>query len=190
MMSGPPIFLRPLKPEDVTEAYLAWFQDTVVTEFLEARNITREAAIAFMEHGRADGIRFMYAICESTTGKHVGNLKLGDINKETGVSDLVTVIGDRSAWGKGYATEAIKQGMNLAFGEHDLRKLSGAIYEHNTGSVKAYLRAGWVIEGALHGHIVRDNLVQDRILVSAFNPRYFTELPTFPKPIAEAWIKV
>jgi len=185
-----PISLRPLTPDDITDTYLSWFKDTVVTQFLEARDITREEAISFMEHGREEGIRFMYAICEAATGKHIGNLKLGDINRETGVSDLVTVIGDRSAWGKGYATEAIKQGMALAFDEHDLRKLSGAIYEHNTGSVKAYLRAGWVIEGALHGHIVRDGRVQDRILVSAFNPRYFPELPTFPKPIPEGWTKI
>lgn len=190
MMSEAGVFLRPLTPDDVTDDYLAWFRDEAVTQFLEARNITRDDAIQFMNAGKAAGIRFMYAICEAATGKHIGNLKLGDINKETGVSDLVTVIGDRSAWGKGYATEAIREAIRMGFDELGVRKFSAGIYSSNIGSIKAYTRAGFIIEALLHAQQIRNGTVQDRVCIGAFNPRYFPELPKFPKPIPEAWTKV
>ena len=180
------LMLRPLAEQDVDARYLAWFADDEVTRWLEARNIAHEEAVAFMRVGEETGRYRVFAICDKATGLHIGNIKFGDIQFEHGVSDLVTVIGDRSYWGRGYATEAIRLGNTLAFASPGLRKLSGAIYSENIGSIKAYVRAGWIVEGVLRGHLVRDGRIQDRVLVSCFNPAYF---PTLPANSHEAWMK-
>ena len=177
--------LRPLTPGDVTDRYLGWFRDPEVTRWLEASDISREDAIAFMREGEKSGRYRIYAICDKSSGLHVGNIKLGDILFEHGVSDLVTVLGDRVYWGRGYATEAIELCKDMAFERLGLRKLSAGMYADNIASLKAYSKAGWLIEGFMHDHSLRDGKTQDRILVSCFNPTYFPVLPVLPKARAD-----
>lgn len=169
------VYLRPLDEADVTDEYIEWFRDEDVTAFLESRNLTRESIIAYIKRGKDTGEYYMYAICLTLNNKHIGNMKVGPINQKHAVSDLVCVIGDKEQWGKGLATEAIKLGNKIAFEKHNLRKLSGGMYEKNIGSIQAYTRAGWIIEGRLQNHYIVDGKLQDRIVVSCFNPSYVGE---------------
>jgi ribosomal-protein-alanine N-acetyltransferase len=169
------IYLRPLMREDINDNYLAWFRDEEVTSFLEARNITREDAIAHLEAGKINNSYIIYAIVYGETGKHIGNLKLGPIDHKHRVSDLVCVIGDREYWRRGLAEQAIREGNRIAFEEFDLRKLSGGVIEGNIGSLKTYARAGWVEEGRQKGHYLVEGNPRDRILISCFNPCYFSD---------------
>lgn len=172
---GGRILLRPLREDDVTDEYLSWFQDAAVTEFLDAKRISREDAVRYMQTGRETRAYFMYAVIIKDGGVHIGNVKVGPIQWNHLVSDLVTLIGRREYWGKGFATEAIKLGNRVAFDVHGMRKVSGGIAEGNAGSLKAYTGAGWVIEGRLKGHHLIDGKPHDRILVSCFNPKFFPQ---------------
>ncbi|MHA1567295.1 MAG: GNAT family N-acetyltransferase, partial [Alphaproteobacteria bacterium] len=107
---GGPVYLRPLSEQDIDARYIAWFADPDVTRFLDARNITAEESIAYMHAGRETGRYFMFAICTTHDHVHIGNLKVGPIHPRHATSDLVTLIGDRDSWGKGYAREAIRIG--------------------------------------------------------------------------------
>lgn len=171
-----PVFLRPLEEDDITERYVSWFADPEVTRFLEARNISRQDAVDYLRAGRRSGAYAQYAVCRAEDGVHVGNVKIGPIKARDAVSDLVTVIGDRSAWGKGVATAAIKQAIELAFTRHGIRKLSASIDSLNVGSVNAYTRAGMAIEGVLPGmflHKVDGGYeTSDKVYVGCFNPAF------------------
>jgi ribosomal-protein-alanine N-acetyltransferase len=170
---GGRVYLRPLRPDDVTDDYLQWFRDGLVTEFLDAKDISHEEGVQYMLRGRATREYFMYALIARDNDQHFGNVKVGPIQWQHGISDLVTLIGARDRWGKGYATDAIRLGNRLAFEFYGLRKLSGGIIDGNEGSVKAYTRAGWVIEARLKGHHLVDGEARDRIVVSCFNPAFF-----------------
>lgn len=167
------IFLRELSSSDVNENYLSWFNDEQVTQFLEAKNLTKQSVIEYIEHGKNTKLYYMFAICDAVTNEHIGNLKIGPIDHKHKTSDLVTVIGNKNYWGKGVATEAIKLGNQMAFDEFAIRKLTGGMYSDNVASLKAYTKAGWVIEGYLKGHYVLDGKTLDRICVSCFNRKYF-----------------
>lgn len=167
------IYLRELEAKDVSEEYISWFKDSVVTEFLDSKKITKQDAIDYMVNGRKTGLHIMYGIFDANTDAHIGNIKVGPIAKGHQTSDLVTVIGNRDYWGKGIATQAIRLGNKVAFEEHGIRKLSGGVADGNIGSVKAYTRAGWVEEARLEGHHLINGEVRDRILISCFNPKFF-----------------
>lgn len=165
------VFLRELTNEDVTENYLKGFQNANVTEFLEVdgSRLTINDVISYIDSGRASGKYFMYAVC-TNEGKHIGNLKVGPIDYNHMTSDLVTVIWDEAYWGQGLATESIKLGNKLAFEKHNIRKLTGGMYSSNIGSIKAYTNAGWIIEGTLQNHYQVNGKLEDRVIVSCFNP--------------------
>jgi RimJ/RimL family protein N-acetyltransferase len=168
--------LRPLEEADIDDRYLAWFADPEVTRFLEARNITRDDALEHLRAGRSSGRWHMYAICRSTDGRHIGNLKIGPIHARHLVSDLVTVIGERDAWGKGFARAAISLGIDIAFAEHGIRKLSASIDSMNVGSLRAYTAAGFEVEAVLKDQFFEPvdgaPVPSDKVFVACFNPSF------------------
>ena len=111
------IYIRPLKVSDINIRYINWFSDLNVTEFLEARNITIEDSKSYLINGYKTGQYYIYAICLDKKDLHIGNIKIGPIKRKEGISDLVTVIGDKEYWGKGAAsiaiTKAIFQNTNM-----------------------------------------------------------------------------
>lgn len=168
------VYLRELEPNDINQDYLDGFKDDDVTQFLEVngKSLSKESVIAYIEAGIQSKSYFMYAICLQESSRQIGNLKIGPINYEHMTSDLVTVIWDKSQWGKGLATDAIKLGNKLAFDTYNIRKLSGGMYSGNIGSINAYTKAGWFVEGRLFNHYIVNGKFEDRVIVSCFNPCY------------------
>jgi ribosomal-protein-alanine N-acetyltransferase len=162
------IFLRPLEEADIDERYVGWFADGDVTRFIQSRNFSTEESRAYLRAGRESGLYHLYAVCLRKTERHIGNLKIGPINRPHGVADLVTVIGDKACWGQGLASEAIELGSRVAFEVYGLRKLHGAILADNSGSIKAYIRGGWTVEGRLRDHYLVAGEPMDAVLVSCF----------------------
>jgi RimJ/RimL family protein N-acetyltransferase len=174
--TGAKVFLRPLVETDFTERYVGWFRDPLVTRFLDARNISREDAIDHWQRGLQSNSWFMYAICAIEDSRHIGNLKIGPIHRRHMTSDMVTVIGDRSAWRQGRAREAIRLGIGIAFNELNIRKLSASIDSDNTGSIGAYTGAGFHIETALKDQFMDTTQdpprLSDKVYVACFNPKF------------------
>ena len=170
---GERVYLREMTPEDISDDYLGWFRDAKVTEFLNSRDFSHAQALAHLAAGREGNSYVMHSICCASTDTHIGSLKIGPILWLHRVSDLVTVIGRRDYWGKGYATEAIRLATALAFGSYGLRKLSAGIIEGNVGSLKAYTSAGFVVEGRRRGECLVAGVPHDIILIGCFNPAFF-----------------
>ena len=170
---GERIYLKELEPDDISEEYVKWSQDLIVTQFLEARNLTKKELSDYIIEGKKTNSFVLFGVFLNENDKHIGNLKLGPFYHKHKTSDLVIVIGDRNYWGQGYAREAIELGNRLAFEEYDIRKLWGDIYSNNIGSIKTYTRAGWVIEAIFEGHYLLEEKTLDSVCVACFNPKYF-----------------
>lgn len=169
------VYLRKLNPDDINQNYLDWFRDSVVTEYLDAKNLTYQEVVDYMVEGHQSGLHVMLGIFCKDGDKHIGNVKIGPINWKHGTSGLVTFIGERQYWGQGIAREAVSIGTRVAFDVLGLRKLSDGVADGNGGSVKAYTAAGWCIEATMRGHHLIDGDPRDRIVISCFNPIFFPE---------------
>jgi len=172
------VALRALTESDIDDRYAAWFAsgDSHLDYYsASGRIFTRESLIAELRQAQREGDLFLYAIVLMATNQVIGNVKIGPIQPRHQTSDLVVLIGDRRYLGQGLAREAIAQGNRLAFEDHGVRKLSGSMIEANTASIKAYLAAGWVVEGRLKAQYVIDGRPMDQILVACFNPRLFPD---------------
>ncbi len=168
------IYLRPLVASDVTERYLGWLRDSDVKAFLEVdgNTLTLDDIKEYIAEGPRTGSYYMYAICLNENNLHIGNVKVGPINHKHLISDLPVVVGDKTYWGQGIAVEAIRLGNAIAFAEHGIRKLHGQIYRNNIGSIKAYCRGGWIIEGVIRGRYLVEGKPMDQVIVSCNNPAF------------------
>lgn len=180
------VYLRPLTDDDVTERYLAWFRDEEVTKFLESSNLTKADVIEYLRRGRESGSYHMYAVVMKETEAHVGNVKIGSIDKCHGVSGLSTLIGDRAVWGQGIGSDAIRIANKIAFDQYGIRKLSAGIYGENIGSIKAYTNAGWVIEGRQVGQYVVGGEIRDGVLIACFNEKHFKHIDDRYIPVEQS----
>jgi ribosomal-protein-alanine N-acetyltransferase len=167
--------LRPLNESDIDENYCSWFtnSDGHLKYFTgSGRTFDRNVLLSDFNEGISTR-RWFYYLVFSDSGTPIGNVKIGPIDLKNKTSDLVCFIGDRNFLGKGLSVEAIKIANNIAFVNHDIRRLHGGMYASNIASIKAYTRAGWVIESTFKGYYWIDGKSEDRVCVACFNPKYF-----------------
>ncbi len=171
------IYLKEIKPSDLTEQVMVWFSDKELMKFYtnSKKTITRNELVLSIENGKKKGDLINYGIFDLENDNLIGTIKLGPINFNHKTSDLVALIGDRNYLGKGLSVEAISLGSRLAFEKYDIRKLYGGMYESNIPSIKGYTRAGWIVEGRLKAQFLVNGNNEDRILVGCYNPKYFNQ---------------
>lgn len=171
-IDGPRIVLRYLRPADVTRDYVDWMNDPEVVRYTESR---------FSRHDLASVAEFVRSCAESPDSilfgiflkegdLHLGNIKLGPVNWHHRLADIGLILGRRSCWGKGIATEAINLLCDHAFGRLSLHKLTAGCYAANAGSAQAFLKAGFVQEGLRREHVMEGSAWQDVIELGRINP--------------------
>jgi [ribosomal protein S5]-alanine N-acetyltransferase len=161
--------LRSLTASDASQAYLSWMTDPQVLRFLEARHghIDIGALRDFIESCNAAEDVLLLGICEAT-GRHVGNIKLGPIEQRYACAPIGIVIGERDCWGRGYAAEVIRALTRHAFERMALAKLYAGCYSSNHGSERAFLGAGWLVEGRQRARWVLDGKREDNVLLGCW----------------------
>jgi len=143
------LLFRTLGKEDVSERYLAWLNDSVVNQFLETRFTvqTRETCEKFVSDMENDSASYLFGIFDKVNLEHIGNIKLGFINTNHQSGELSLFIGEKSCWRKGYATESIGRITHWGFDELRLERIEAGCYDSNVGSLRAFLKAGYSVEG-------------------------------------------
>lgn len=147
------ITLRELTPATMSPNYVKWLNDSQVNQYLESRFMTHtvESATAYVEGMLQSSQDFLFGIF--VDGQHAGNIKIGNIDKHHRRGDVGLMIG-KEYWGRGVATEAIRQVEAYAFSILHLHKLWAGVYEKNSGSLKAFTKNGWHIVGKLEEHVL------------------------------------
>ena len=170
------LILRPLEIADIDDQFVLWHQnDDGHLDFFTGsrRSFSRDDLIEAVAKSKERNTYF-YLIA-TDDGARIGTVKIGPIDEVNKTSDLVCLIGNRDYLGRGLAKKAISIGNSIAFEELDIRRLHGGMFESNIPSIKAYTRAGWIIEGTMKGYYLVDGKSVDRICVACFNPAYFPE---------------
>jgi len=164
---GERIYIRILTPADVSDAYVSWLNDDEITQFLELRWRAHtfddvKKFVALMNESAQD---HLFGIFLRENGRHIGNIKIGDINNMHRFGDVGLLIGDKKMWGKGYGAEAIKLATDYGFRELGLNSLKAGMYEGNTGSYKAFIKAGYKDAGRYRKHRFCNGRYVDELLV-------------------------
>ena len=171
------IFIRELRPEDVTASYVQWMNDPVVARFLEtpAGNHTESSVRSFVSQMFDSPTDILFGIfLNEEEPRHIGNIKIGGIDRLNHNAHVGFLVGDRGQWGKGYATKAIELATEHAFQQLTLNKVWAGAYSSNTGSRKALLKAGWTEVGALTRHVLIDGEWQDKVFLERLNEDFPT----------------
>jgi len=156
---GERILLRPVTVEDVTERYVGWLSDPLVNRFFETR---QQSAAEIKQYVLQREANELWAICvdifpSATVGPgyhswwHIGNIRLWKPLPRHPLGEISLFIGEEDWRGKSIATEAIKLICREAV-EWGYRKIGASMYQDHWGSMHAFRKAGFELEGIRKKH--------------------------------------
>jgi ribosomal-protein-alanine N-acetyltransferase len=161
-----------LEPAHVSAAYVDWLADPQVNRFLESRFAMHDLASTqrYVASMLSAANTLFLGIHSAELRRHVGNIKLGPIDSQHGLGEIGIMIGDRAAWGRGIASDAIGVLCRIGFEQLGLRKLTAGCYASNAGSARAFARAGFTHEATRPAHFLLDGRPEDLILMARHAP--------------------
>ena len=125
---------------------VTWFEDMEVTRYLNVRMSPSLDQEKEWLDGRAKDPDSIFWVIE-VDGTAVGSTGVQMIDWKNGFGQTGTMIGDKTAWGKGVAGELMKLRANFIFTQTPLRKLKSSYIEGNEASAKAQAACGYVKVG-------------------------------------------
>ncbi len=166
-IEGGRIYLKSLSFDNVTHNYVDWMNDEETNQFLESRfkTWTADDIMEYVKSINESPDNFLFGIFLIENHEHIGNIKIGNINRIHKFADIGLILGNKGEWGKGYGTEAVMLASKHAFEAFGLNKLVAGMYANNIGSYKLFIRAGYSEAGRLKNHRFCKEHYVDEILV-------------------------
>ena len=156
-IEGQIVDLLPFTKKMVSNSFVGWLNDPKVNQFLEVRHskVTRKKQREIVRKCIKSSDTWYWGIA-TKTGDIIGSIKIKSDNY--GVGEVGIFIGDANYWNRGIATETIRIISQWAESQKNIRKLSAGSYSINEGSIKAFVKNGFQIEGNREEHIRDDSL--------------------------------
>ncbi len=143
----------------VDNAY-RWFNDPLVTATLATNfGVTRRNEDEFLdriEQFRAGDLT--WAIHDES-GRHIGFISLQGYALPHRTATGGLFLGDRDAWGRGYATDAVRVRTRFAFDQAGVHRIEG--HTVSPAMIRVYEKCGYRHEGVARDKLFRDGRWHD-----------------------------
>jgi ribosomal-protein-alanine N-acetyltransferase len=159
----PRLTLRPLEKRDV-DAVFAMMRDDETMRFWDWPAFKdRDVVADILDAQLADvtaGIAMYWVAVLTPGGEAIGSCDLSDIDNHHKRAE-VGFLFSRAYWGNGYAREAMEAIVGFATEDLKIERLWARFHTGNAASQRLLQRLGFIREGTLRGHIVRDGTRRD-----------------------------
>lgn len=148
---APEVLARPLLVEDITDSYVSALNHPFVRKFLisgtEPYTRTRVAMMVKENLEAGDAILFGVFLSD----KHIGNVRLHDINPKTAYLGIAMF--DLDSQGRGFGSKAVTTVSRYGVSELGVQRILAGIDSRNLASARAFTKAGFVhIDKSLNSH--------------------------------------
>lgn len=166
VVPGDRIYLGPVQRSDLP-TFATWFADLELTAYIGGLGMSvmpehEEQWYSSVVEGR--NLK-TFAIVIRETNQVIGSVSLQDINTRNGVAELGIAIGDKSVWGKGYGSEAVRLMADYGMTFCGLHTVYLWFVDFNQRGHHAYLKAGFKEAGRIRSFYLIDGKRYDRVLM-------------------------
>jgi RimJ/RimL family protein N-acetyltransferase len=172
-ITGERVALRRHVPANLA-AYRRWYGDPEVARLIGYRSTPMPAAqIDRFFQARAIGPDALaLAIHIRTTERLVGTCAFSQLDGDNGSALFHITIGEKDAWGQGYGREATELMLEHAFSRLRLHRVALSVFAFNERAIRAYDKAGFVLEGRSRESIWRDGRYWDELQMSVLEAEW------------------
>jgi RimJ/RimL family protein N-acetyltransferase len=175
--------LRWLEERDV-DALHQVFADPAVTRYWSAPPLVDSAAARALLQEIRDyfkrGNLYQWGIALADTDQVIGTVTLAWIDREHRRSEVGFALA-KSAWGQGYATEAVARLIGHAFDDLELHRLGADVDPRNEPSIKLLERLGFQREGLLRERYHLAGEIQDSLILGLLRSEWGARRPDEPE---------
>ena len=175
-LKGKRISLHGLSPEHLRSdaPYFSWLDDLSLDLFGERSDFPNSPARMEAYYAKAcanDGLVLM-GIFDNTTNRHIGNITLQQLDWVQRRGFIGYLIGDREFTGKGVAPEACLMMMYYGFNKLNLDRIWTTVAADHAASLRVADKAGFVKEGVLRDHQMRNGERRDMWVFGALRDEW------------------
>lgn len=165
-----------LVPPDKTqhlENILRWLNDPEVVQYLVLNyGVTRGMEEEWFDRIQKRETMFVWAILDEGE-RHIGFTEIDGINWRRRQGQTGTLIGERTAWRKGYGTDAMRVRTRFAFETLGLHRLASGVRLDNLASQRCLTKAGYRREGVARKAHYWNGHWYDIVLYGMLDEDYF-----------------
>ncbi|MBG8554736.1 GNAT family N-acetyltransferase [Hymenobacter guriensis] len=178
-MTSYAIQLLPLHAEQAA-IFHRWIQDPEVIAYslsvFQQLNTLAEVT-QWLTATLADIRSLTLGVYLAETRELIGYAGITSISTVNQSGEYFILVGEKRYWGKGIATEVTRQVVARGFSDLRLNRIMLTVSEPNQGGVKAYLRAGFQLEGRLRQACFRHGAFHDKLVMSVLRQAWSALLP-------------
>jgi diamine N-acetyltransferase len=175
MIYGEQVRLRAVEREDVKQFY-AWVNDPEVTNglalYLPMSNVEEEQWFERVMHRDPNEKPLAIEVRHGEGWRLIGNCGVFGIEWVNSAGELGIMIGDKSAWDKGYGTEVMNLLLRHCFETLNLNRVFLKVFASNARARRAYEKSGFVVEGRLREAVYKHGKYDDIILMSVLRSEW------------------
>ena len=167
---GERIRLLPMTSE-MMAMYPTWFADSEVTRYMGIVGVpSAKKEQEWFDRMAESEKDFVWAIMLGD--KHIGSTGIHQIDWRNLRAVTGNMIGDKSEWGKGFGSEAVRLRTKYAFTQTTLEKLETEAFMDNIGSRRCLEKSGYRQYGVSRRHIFRDGKWHDMWLADVLREEW------------------
>lgn len=176
-LKGEKIFLRAVEEGDAGEIAV-WLNDPEVTYYMFYGQLplSKEKTKAFIEEHVNSPSNVVFMVCDLKSGEAIGFAGLYGIHLTARKAEFRILIGNKNYWGKGYGTEVTELLMFYGFDRLNLHRVWLGVTSENKGAIRAYEKAGYIVEGVLKEDIYRNSCFYDSVRMAKLRDDYYERL--------------
>ena len=149
------LIIRPFTEKYLTERYVGWLNDPVVVKFSDQRHKrhTLKSCRKYMESFNKSPNYFWAIVAKDKALGHIGNTNayIDPVNKS---ADVGILLGERSAWGQGFALEAWQVVCDYLLHKKNIFKVTAGTLSVNTRMLNLMKRTGMIKDERPAGYII------------------------------------
>ncbi|CAN5574602.1 MAG: GNAT family N-acetyltransferase [Chloroflexi bacterium] len=165
-IEGRLVTLRRHQPENLASV-IRWYRDPELARLTryQTKPMSREEVERFFTARLLAPDAVAYAIHVRAVERFIGITTFSALDADNGSVLFHITIGEPDAWGRGYGTEATQLMLEHAFERLELHRVGLSVFSFNQRAIRAYQKAGFVVEGRLREAIHRDGRYWDEVLM-------------------------
>lgn len=167
-------YLRGLEDGDLSGPWFSWFNDPEITAFQNKGYIpnTLQAQRAYLETLHLSDKDVVFAIIDSASDGHVGNVGLHAIDWIHRSATLGIVVGEKEYMGRGWGKQAWAAITRYGFEVINLHKICATAFDGNDRSIKCALASGFEIEGTQKEQMYKNGKYCDLVWMGITRDRW------------------
>jgi len=158
------IYIKLLLPEDVTEEYVSWINDSETNKYLVTQKTSLNECKKYVLNKYKDNNTVFYGIYHNE--RHIGNIKIEKIDNKLKCGCLGIMIGNKNYRSKGYGTKIINFFCKYSFDTLNLNLILLGVLKENIRAIKCYLKCGY--KEIKNINLVNSKIVNDYLIKYKF----------------------